>query len=321
MGRIFAVEADDAVGVLVIFGLEGCGVGDITHIHSLDTDGIIALLEGFGIKAVAAVGAVGHRATLLGVVGGAILLGSILEGNVARADLRGYAVELHAGAQKVLGRHFRDDEYMAGIDGIATTLNELDDVETELGLDDGRHLAGFQGKSCRLKLSNHPATGEETQFAAFAGGAGVLRIQRGKHRETFALDNTLAKLSKLSTDTVTFGFRNGRLNHDFGNLITFGHHREAVGGERIEEFCHLCRCHLDILGDAVFDAAAEEVGTDHTVVLFLQLIVGKACRLADGLLGAIAFKVALKETFKVLIHLLVTHFNTVHLAFVHKKLR
>ena len=117
---------------------------------------------------------VGDDASLLAADAVGVLLGGGFESDASLAYLCGEAVEGHAGTQQVFGRRLGLQKDMADVDGVAPTLDELENVETVLGLDDGRHLAGLQGEGGGLKLAHHLATPEETQFAAFGCRPGVL---------------------------------------------------------------------------------------------------------------------------------------------------
>lgn len=91
-------------------------------------------------------------------------------------------------------------------------------------------------------------------------------------------------------------------------------------GEVVEELSNLGGCHLDILGDLVFDTSAEEVDANHAVVLFLEFIIREACSLAEGFFGAILLKVAAEVVVEILLHLLLRHLDTVDLALVNEQL-
>ena len=95
---------------------------------------------------------------------------------------------------------------MADVDAVAAALNELQDMKAVLGFNDGRHLARFECESRSLKLADHLATTEETQFAALGCGAGVFRVQFGKHGEPLAFEDALAQLGKLATHAVALSF-------------------------------------------------------------------------------------------------------------------
>ena len=209
---------------------------------------------------------------------------------------------------------------MTGIDGIAATLDKLDDMEAELRLDDGRHLAGFECKSCRLKFGYHLSTGEEAQFSTFASRSGILRIECGKHRKTLAFEHALAQFGKLGTHAVALLFGDDRLDDYLRNLIFLRHHGKAVGRQFVEELGNLGRSNLDVLGDLVFHIAAEKVSTNHVVVLFFQLVVGESRGLSQCLLGAVLQEVAVEVIVKILLYLFFLYLNAVHFALVHQQL-
>ena len=124
VGRILLVEAHDAVGVATFVCLESSGVADGALVHTLYTHVIIGLVDGCLIETRGAVGGIDSHTAGLCVGCVAVSASGILEGETAGAYLGGYAVELHTCTEKVVGRHLRNKEYVAGVDAVAASLDE-----------------------------------------------------------------------------------------------------------------------------------------------------------------------------------------------------
>lgn len=209
---------------------------------------------------------------------------------------------------------------MAAIDGIAATLDELDDMEPILSFDDGRDFAGFEGECGGLEFSDHVAASEETEFATLSRGAGVFGIEGGEGGEAVTGENTLAQFVQFELDTFTFIVIDIWFACYFGNFECFGDIGDTVGGDFVEELVDLVRGDLDCAGQTVLHPLGQHTVTEHGGDEVFHLVVGIACSLAYSFAASILAFVGFEIILDIGFNFLVGNLGTVEFTFVDKEL-
>lgn len=143
MGRIAANDGNNAIGILIEVGFELRGIGEFAGIHLGEGDTRIKLTEIGKGEFETAIGRMGDIAPLDVVGRLGIAASRIGERDMPQADFLSDAVEKDTLTEQVVGRHFRGHEDVATVDGVATSFDELDDMEPILCFDDGGHLTRF----------------------------------------------------------------------------------------------------------------------------------------------------------------------------------
>ena len=137
---------------------------------------------------------------------------------------------------------------MTGIDTVATFLDQLDDMETILGLYDLRYLLSvLQVESDISVFGHHLAFTHKTGFTTFDGRTAVLGIQQGKCRKiTFALIDTVGIFTQASFHILYFRDGHFRLLCDDLHLYLSRDIRDTVLRKILKVAAHFGRSHFDI---------------------------------------------------------------------------
>src|SRR5205085_9386262 len=90
--------------------------------------------------------------------------------------------------------------------GLSLLLFNLDDVKTELALNDVADLSGLQGERGLLELRHHLSVTEPTQVATFLFASGIARKLFRKRGEIFSGTRTLEDLFSLSASLFVIQF-------------------------------------------------------------------------------------------------------------------
>ena len=173
---------------------------------------------------------------VLGVVV-TVFLAGLFEGHVAVAHQLCDGVELVLGFLQGFDGHLGGKQDVAAVDGLATTLDELDDMESEFGLHHIRDLAVTEVEGHVLKLGGIHALAGEAELTALSRRARVLGIEHRHGGEAaLAVKDALADLIEAVFHHQFLVDADGRALHDLHEFVVGIDHREAVARDVTVEF-------------------------------------------------------------------------------------
>ena len=137
---------------------------------------------------------------------------------------------------------------MAHIDSVATLFDELDNMETEFGLDNLAHLLGVvEIERHRRKLRVEGTLAAESELTAAHTAAGVFGIQNGKcGKLALAFCHAVRIVSQTRFYILNLLTRHNRIYCDNLRLYLKRYERHTVGRQVLEIFSDIVggRCNV-----------------------------------------------------------------------------
>ena len=172
---------------------------------------------------------------------------------------------------------------------VAVLLDELDDMESVLGLHHLRYLTGLQLFE-RIRKGLYELIQRHLHFTALHGRTGVHGVHPRQQVETCSVDDTLPHVEQLFAHALLRLLAGGGITHYLGIYVLFRYNGQAVPVELPVKHLHLARCYLH-LGD---DVAAHRLRIVHLLIFALEILpyfiirhahFGFECRRRTSLLG------------------------------------
>ena len=211
---------------------------------------------------------------------------------------------------------------MAHLDLIAALVDELDDVETELRLDNLRdflRVGEVEGHIGEGRVEN--ATAHIVHLATITGRAGVFAIETGQRLERrLALVHAVGIVAQLLFHAVDFGHVDARHLGDDLHLDGGGHVGDAVGRQVLEIAAHLGRRDGDVLDKMLTHALGDELIAEVVAHGGANLRHRLLAILLELLHGAYLLHHVLDVALYLTGHLGIGHLDTVELGLVEEQL-